>query len=180
MSECYVSEFNALIQTHFPTYVYVTLSYFRSKGSKGRISIMSECYVLEFNSLIYLHNYVFVTLSCLRSKGYILYISLSNRALLIIVTRPRGILLIYRYTHDSRGCAAPEGECRYISKTASTAVQCYNNYVIFSKALSLCSACNDQDVVIKILSSKTRYCVRSCERIMEHSVSDRTLSITRT
>ena len=38
---------------------------------------------------------------------------------------------------------------------------CYNNYVTFSKALLLCSACNDRDVVIKILCSKTRHCVRS-------------------
>ena len=38
---------------------------------------------------------------------------------------------------------------------------CYNNYVTFLKALSLCSACNNQDIVSKILFSKTRHCVRS-------------------
>ena len=37
----------------------------------------------------------------------------------------------------------------------------YNIYVTSSKALSLCSACNDRDVVSKILHSKTRHCFRS-------------------
>ena len=43
---------------------------------------------------------------------------------------------------------------------------CYNDYVTFSKALLLCSACNDRDVVSKILRSKTRHRFRSRERIM--------------
>ena len=38
---------------------------------------------------------------------------------------------------------------------------CYNDYVTFSKALLLCSACNDRDVVSKILRSKTRHRFRS-------------------
>ena len=42
---------------------------------------------------------------------------------------------------------------------------CYNDYVTFSKALLLCSACNDRDVVSKILRSKTRHRFRSRERI---------------
>ena len=32
---------------------------------------------------------------------------------------------------------------------------CYNIYVTFSKALSLCSACNARDIVSKILHRKT-------------------------
>ena len=44
-------------------------------------------------------------------------------------TAVRGLTDIY-YTHDSRGRAAPKGECGYISKTLSTSV--YNIYVTLS------------------------------------------------
>ena len=45
----------------------------------------------------------------------------------------------------------PEEECRYIRL-------CHNIYVTLSKALLLCSVCNDRDVVSRILCSKTRDC----------------------
>ena len=57
-------------------------------------------------------------------------------------------------------CTTPEGtQC--LSESADISIKpqvqpCYNIYVTFSKALSLCSACNNRDVVSKILQSTTK------------------------
>ena len=61
-----------------------------------------------------------------------------------------GLTDIYAYT--------PSGESKDIS--VKPQVQpCYKIHLALSKALSLCSACIDQDVVGKILSTKTRGCL---------------------
>ena len=60
---------------------------------------------------------------------------------------------------DWYACTVPSGAA-CLRKSADILVKpwvrlCYSIYVTFSKVLLLCSACNDQAVVSKILDSKT-------------------------